>query len=238
MIRRHRDLLLVHFPANALLLWLAYEWLGVDESSTGKLLLSTFDALAILTLVCWLYGATMVWFRSPKPKLNDAFRAALGHLGALLGLAVAVLAAYGLISEASAVIGQPALKIASWLTWTLRTPVRPGGITAIFQTVFWLLRWAILPVLLLPVAAGIATQGRAGWRELRVRHPWRQWVLVPLIALATFWLPLLIVNWKPKSGSFGLELASFGIRALIAYGLFVLGNVMLQAFPQHPIHRR
>lgn len=228
MIRRHRDLLFVHFPANAMLLWLAYEWLGVDESSTGKLLLSTFDALAILTLICWLYGATMVWFRSPKPKLNDAFRSALRHLGGLLALAVAVLAIYGLISEASAAIGQPALKIASWLTWTLRTPVRPAGITFIFQAIFWLLRWAILPVLILPVAAAIATQGRAGWRTFRVRQPWRHWLLVPLIALATFWLPLLIVNWKPKSGSFGLELASFAMRAIIAYALFVIGNVALQ----------
>ena len=87
MIRRHRKLLLLHLVANALLLWLAYEWLGVDESTTGKLLLSGVDALAILSLVCWLYGASMVWFHTKEPRLNESFRTALRHLGGLLVLA-------------------------------------------------------------------------------------------------------------------------------------------------------
>ena len=215
MIRRNRGLLLLHAAANALLLWLAYEWLGVDESTTAKLFLSAADALAILTLICWLDGATLVWFRSGEEKLNDTFRISLRHVGWLLALAVAALAVYGLLEKSAAASGGPALKIASWLTWTLRTPVKPAAINAIFQGAFWLLRWAVLPILLLPAASAIAAQGRPAWRARR------QYAAIPLLALIGLWLPFLILDWKPKAPSFALELASFALRAAFAYALFI-----------------
>ena len=68
-----RKLCLLHLAANALLLWLGYEWLGVAESTRLRLALSAVDALAILALVCWLHGATFAYFRD-EPKINDAFR--------------------------------------------------------------------------------------------------------------------------------------------------------------------
>ena len=49
---------MLHLVANALLLWLGYEWLGVGESTALRLAWSALDALAILALVCWLHGAT------------------------------------------------------------------------------------------------------------------------------------------------------------------------------------
>ena len=99
MIRRNSKLLVLHLVANALLLWLAYEWLGVDESSTGRLLLSAMDAVAILALFCWLYGATLVWFHAPAPRLNESFRTALRHIGGLLALAIAGFVLYGLAAK-------------------------------------------------------------------------------------------------------------------------------------------
>ena len=215
MIRRNRSLLLLHAAANALLLWLAYEWLGVDESSSARLFLSAIDALAILTLICWLYGATLVWFRLGEEKLNDAFRIALRNVGWLLALAVGALTVYGLLEKGAAASGTPALKIASWLTWTLRTPVKPAAIHAIFQGTFWLLRWAALPILLLPAASAIATQGRPAWRAQR------RYVVIPLLALIGLWLPFIVLGWKPHAASFTLELASFTLRAGVAYALFI-----------------
>ena len=81
-----RKLFLLHLVANALLLWLGYEWLGVGESTRPRLLFSALDALAILALACWFHGATLVYFRAggPEPKINGAFRTALRHLPALL----------------------------------------------------------------------------------------------------------------------------------------------------------
>jgi hypothetical protein len=219
MIRRNRNLLLLHVAANALLMWLAYEWLGVDESTTGKLVLSAVDALAILTLVCWLYGTTLVWFRSEEPRLNASFRTALRHLGGLLLLAVVALAIYGLAAKGAGAVGGAAIKTASWLTWTIRRPVKPAAIASIFQAAFWLLRWVLLPLLLVPVASAIAAEGRLRWQRSR-RH-----LAIPVLALLGLWLPLVIVNWKPATAGFGMELASFTLRALVAYALF-LGSML------------
>jgi len=221
VIRRNSKLLVLHLAANALMLWLAYEWLGVDESSTRRLLLSAIDAVAILALFCWLYGATLVWFHVPAPRLNESFRAALRHIGGLLALAVAGLVLYGLAAKGAAAIEVPALKIASWLTWTFRTPVKPATITAILQATFWLLRWVVLPVLLLPLAGAIAVKGRNGWSHLLARRPWKLWIVIPLLALAGLCLPLIVLNWKPKPSGFALEFASFTLRAMVAYALFL-----------------
>ena len=219
MIRRHGKLLLLHAAANALLLWLAYEWLGVDETSTGKLVLSAVDALAILTLICWLYGTTLVWFRSDEPRLNASFRTALRHLGALLLFAVAALAVYGLVARGAGAMPGAAIKVASWMTWTIRRPVKPAAIATVFQTAVWLLRWVALPLLLVPIASAIAAEGRLHYR-LRRGHLW-----IPLLAVLGLWAPLAIVNWKPGSAGFGLELASFVLRAAMAYVLF-LGSML------------
>jgi hypothetical protein len=227
MIRRHRKLLLLHLVANALLLWLAYEWLGVDESNSGRLLLSGVDALAILSLVCWLYGASMVWFHAKEPRLNESFRTALRHLGGLLVLAIGALALYGLLGKLEAASAQPALKVASWLTWTFRRPVKPATITWIFNAIFWLFRWDVLPVLLLPVAARIAVRGRSGWGAIAARPPWLRWIVVPLLALAGLWLPFVILNWQPKAANFTLEFISFTLRALLAYLIFLASMLTL-----------
>jgi hypothetical protein len=222
VIRRNRKLLLLHAAANALLMWLAYEWLGVDESTTGKLVLSAVDALAILTLVCWLYGTTMVWFSSEEPKLNASFRTALRHLAGLLGLAVAALVVYFLLARGAAEVPGAALKVASWLTWTIRRPVKPPLIAGILQTLLWLLRWVVLPVVLVPVAAAIAREGRIHWQRSR-RH-----LLIPLLAVLGLWVPLMIVNWKPAASGFSMELASFSLRTAVAYALFV-GSMLAMA---------
>jgi len=227
MIRRHSKLLRVHVPANALLMWLAYEWLGVDESTVGRLLLSTVDAVAILTLVCWLWGATLVWFRSKAPTLNDSFRTSLRHIGGLLLIAIGTLILYGAIGSVAGNSGPAALKVASWLTWTLRKPVKPAAVAAIFTGIFWILRWAVLPVILIPAAAQVAAMGRSGWRALSLRHPWRQWVIAPVLALAGAWLPFVILNWKPKVNSFGFEFSSFLLRAALAYAIFLTAMLAL-----------
>ena len=48
-----RKLFLLHFVADALLLWLGYLWLGVAESSRALLVLSALSAVGILAVACW-----------------------------------------------------------------------------------------------------------------------------------------------------------------------------------------
>ena len=158
-----RKFFLLHLVINALLLWVAYEWLGVGESTRLRLLWSALYALAILALACWFHGATLVFFREGELKIKDAFAASLRQVPALLAAAILVLALYGLVAWAAAASGQPAFRLASWLTLKLRTPVKPVTVARIFLGGFWIVRWVLLPVALLPMASGIAAHG---WRGL------------------------------------------------------------------------
>ena len=221
-----RKLFLLHFVANALLLWLGYEWLGVGESTGARLVLSALDALAILALVCWLHGATFAFFRLGS-GINAAFRSALRDLVPLLIAALLVLVLYGAVAWAAAASPQPAFKLASWLTLKLRTPVKPTTIARAFNVGFWILRWAVLPVALLPMAAGIATRGWRGFGEFTWRAGWRYWLTVPLLLASGFILPFAVLAMVPAVKSFGHELLSFAVRALLAYLLLVSSALAL-----------
>src|ERR1039458_4143714 len=94
-----RKLFVLHLVANALLLWLGYEWLGVGESTRLRLAWSAVYALAVLALVCWLHGATLVFFgKAGELKIKDAFRTALRQVPVLLVAAILVLVLYGLLA--------------------------------------------------------------------------------------------------------------------------------------------
>ncbi|HXK06259.1 MAG TPA: hypothetical protein VMS37_27935 [Verrucomicrobiae bacterium] len=216
----------LHLAANALLLWLGYEWLSVGESTGARLAFSAVDALAILALACWLYGATLVFFGPAEGKLKDAFWTALRHLAPLLVAAIGVIAVYGVIVWLAAGIGQPAFRVASWLTMHLRKPVRPATVLRVFEAAIWLVRWVLLPVGLLPMLHGIAVRGWGGFGDFTWKTGLRYWVTVPVLLLAGVMLPGLLLAWAPR-GSFALELVSFSLRTLVAYLLFVGSMVTL-----------
>jgi hypothetical protein len=75
-----------------------------------------------------------------------------------------------------------------------------------------ILEWVIVPVLLLPLAAGT-------WRA-RLRE-WTFWVLCPVLLLLTVYVPWRLMNWVHWHGGLGLEMTSFIARWLVAWLLFV-----------------
>jgi hypothetical protein len=216
-----RKLCALHVVANALLLWLGYEWLGVAESTRLRLALSAVDALAILALACWLHGATFAYFRG-VPKINEAFRMALRNLLSLLAAVILVIVIYGLLAWAANAAGQPAFRLSSWLTLHLRKPVRPVAMARIFQGAFWIVRWVVLPVALLPMASGIAARGWRGFGEFTWRAGWRFWLGAPMLLLAGLQLPFVLLRWVPVFEPFALQMASFTARIGVGYLLFVV----------------
>ena len=216
-----RKFFLLHLVINALLLWVAYEWLGVGESTRLRLLWSALYALAILALACWFHGATLVFFREGELKIKDAFAASLRKVPALLAAALLVLVLYGLVSWAAGASGQPAFRLASWLTLKLRMPVKPVTVARIFLGGFWIVRWVLLPVVLLPMASAIAAHGWRGVGEISWRAGWRYWLEVPLLLAAGLLLPFVVLGWVPAVSGFTLEAISFLMRMLVAYLLFV-----------------
>ena len=221
-----RKLCLLHLAANALLLWLGYEWLSVAESTRLRLAVSALDALAILALVCWLHGATFVYFRD-VPKINEAFRVALRHLVALVTAAILVMVLYRFVNWAAGAAAQPAFRLASWLTLHLHKPVKPASVARVYQALFWIVRWIVLPVVLFPAASAIASRGWRGFGAIMHGSPLRYWVAVPVLLLLGLQLPFVLLRWVPPFDSFALQFASFSIRMVVAYLLFIAAALRL-----------
>ena len=196
----------VHLAGNALLLWLGYYWLGLGETRAATLAWSALMALLLLTLVCWLEGATFAYF-SDKRLLQ------LRRLPSFMALAVGLLAVYWALTQWSDYSSQPAFKVASYLTMTFRKPVKPAPILRLFNLVLWLVRWMVVPALALPIFCGIAAHRHA--------RRWWHWIATPVLLVCAFWLPLRLMGWKPLTGSFAMEMFSFVARLLVAYLLFV-----------------
>jgi hypothetical protein len=216
----------IHLAGNALLLWLGYYWLGLGESRAGALLWSVLVAAFLVCLTCLLYGASFAFFAGRSVKA--AFAAAQRHLAPLVAVAIALLAVYVLLLRFADAMDNPGFRLASWLTLKLRKPVKPATVQGIFHAVFWVVRWAVVPVLILPMVSAIASRGWAGFQAIASRcRVWRYWIEVPGLLLVALWEPLKLIGWVPHMHSFGGEMTSFVIRATVAYLLFVAGWLVL-----------
>jgi hypothetical protein len=220
-------LTLFHLLANALLLWLGYYWLGVGEGRMTALLWSFAVALAIIAFTGWTYGATFVFFSeaNQERRVVPAYRTALRHLAPLTLALLATLAVYYGLARWAGYSLNPASTLASYLTLKLRKPVSPQAVLRVFNGVLWVVRWVIVPVLLIPLLANIASRGWAGWRAFGSR--WFYWIAAPVALLCAMWIPLRLLGWVPHVGSFGAEMASFVVRAVLAYLLFIAGWLVL-----------
>ena len=83
MTRATRILCLMHFIGDALLLWLAYYWLSVGESTIGRLLWSAFLAVVITAAALWLHGSGFAFFVTDRSALQPALVTALRRLAPL-----------------------------------------------------------------------------------------------------------------------------------------------------------
>jgi hypothetical protein len=230
-----RQLAAVQLAGNAIALWLGYYWLSVGEARMGLLLWSFTVALLTAALFLWMHGAGLAY---PCDPYRPPFARSLGRLPALLAAAVLVLMLYigvGLLQDA---LRDPAFHLASWLTLKLRKPVKPATMLRVIAAIFWLIRWIALPILLLPWIRNIAAGGFAGFRPRRSFRSWHDRRLTPLLLLAALWLPSRVLAWHPPMSSFGLEMASFLVRAAIAYLLFVAGLLTLEGMPLVTQRRR
>ena len=229
MTRTTRSLCIVHVLANGLLLWLAYEWLSLGESTVARLAGSAAAALALLGLACWLHGAAFASFRrGVEPGLGKALRTTLRHLAPLLLMTMGALALYAFLTWWAGYSTTPAAKLASWLTLQFRKPIRPATVMRYFNAVLWMVRWVLLPADLLPLFSGIAARGWRGFGEFGWRRESRLYRLeAPVLVLCALWLPLRLLNWVPRVNGFRMEMLSFTLRAGGAYLLFVGAALLL-----------
>jgi hypothetical protein len=147
----------------------------------------------------------------------------LRNLLPLLVVAAIAGALYWLLQWLLGRAESPAFKVASWLTLHLRKPVRPVLILSIITWKVRIVEWVVVPVLLLPLAAGVAGDG---WRGVsrawlaRLRS-WVFWIGCPVLLLLAVYVPWRLFHWVPWQGGLAVEMTSFIARWLIAWLLFV-----------------
>ncbi len=212
-----------HLLGNALVLWLGYLWLSVAESDTAHLFGSALLILLLVCLAAWLHATALIFFRRqavPPFSLRDCAKVALQHLPAILLLFLLALLLYWGLNVTNAHLENPAFQLASWLTLTLRKPVAPSSVLAVFHGITWLLRWFLLPALIAPVAAAVSIGGFQQFRFAIVKPQlWRSLKIFAAL-LGALWLPARLLHWIPAMPSFSAEMASFLLRGSIAYLLF------------------
>jgi hypothetical protein len=229
MTRTHRNLALLHLPANAVLLWLAYEWLSMGESTMSRLVGSLAAAILILLLAGWLHGATFASFRlGAQPGIAASFRTVFKHLLPVLVVMLGAIAIYAFLTWWSGYSVRPATQLASWMTFHFRKPVKPATVLRYFSAVLWMVRWVLLPTDLLPLFSGVASRGWPGLGEFGWRRYSRLYRLeVPVLVLCALWVPLWLINWVPSTSGFTIEMVSFVSRTVVAYLLFVVSALLL-----------
>lgn len=226
MMRPTAILALIHALLSALLLAIGYYWLGVGEGRLPVLAWSFLVAFALIGLISWTYGASLVFFE--QRQIGPAYRTTLRNLVPVLLLVLIALTVYFLLAAWASYSPDPASTLASYLTLKTRKPVSPAAVLRVFNAVLWIVRWIILPVLLVPVLANIASRGWSGFRSFgSLAARWVYWLAAPASLLCAFWIPLRLLGWVPHAGSFGAEMASFILRAALAYLLFIAGWLLL-----------
>ena len=216
----------LHLAGNALLLWLGYYWLGIGEARAAALAWSALVGLVLLAAACWLHGATFAWFRAPfEPRV---FPRTLRRVAPLVVLVLVIAVIYLLLDRLQEWSSGPGFSLASWLTLKLRKPVKPAAVLNFFAWLFRVLRWAVVPVFVLPLAADVASTGWAGFKACsRMAGKWRYWIAAPVLLVLALWAPLAIIGWVPSLESFAMQMASFVVRLLAAYLLFTASWLVL-----------
>jgi hypothetical protein len=229
MTGRLTRLIAVHLIGNAALLGLAYYWLGVGESNAANLTLSFALILIALFGAAWLHGTSLAYFRDPEAgRLRAIPRNPGGRWLPLVLLAIVAIVIYCAAEYWNPVSADRINHTASYLTLTFQKPVRPATIESMFNKIWWVVKWIVIPLLLLPIASSVAVHGWRGFTEFGAkRKSWIYWLAIPILVVLAVWLPFRLMNWTPVMSSFSMEMTSVVARFGLAYLLFVAGCLLL-----------
>jgi hypothetical protein len=210
-----KKLWLLQVVGNALAFGALYRWLGLRDSKMSQLVMTAVFGLLILVPWLWLQDSTMAYCADRSRGLWGTFRKSLSTLAIFSAVIVGFAAMFWALGRLEGPLADAGQKTASWLTLHLRKPIKPQTWITIYISLLWAVRWIVLPVLMLPIASGVA-RGVRGFRASRVF--WLQYLIALVIG---YWIPALLMHWVPNLSGTAAQVASFVLRFGIAYLLMV-----------------
>jgi len=213
-----RRLWLLQAIGNALLFWCAFVWLGIRDSKALQLTETAVLGLLILVPWLWLQNGTLAYCGDRSQGLWPAFRKSLRTLVLFTVITVVFVVLFWALGKLEAPLAKAGQQTASWLTFHLRKPIKPVTWARSYLAILWGVRWILLPVLALPIAAGAALHGARGmWRRASSIF-WLEY----LIALGIgFYVPSVLMGWVPKLSGTTAQVLSLVLRFGVAYALVI-----------------
>ncbi len=223
---------LLQFLANAALVLVFVWWLHISEAHWWNLLFSLLLIFLIVAVALALHGGTLIYFQSAHRDraalLRPAFRRAFTHLPAIFVWALFFFFLrywIGRLDDYTYTL--PGYLRSEFPAW-LRRMISEPRLDSIYSGLVSLLRWVILPGLLLPFALFSADRGfrgliafRDGRRTLRSLG---YWITLVVAAILGVWCVEAIMGWTldPKTATLPAEETSLAFRLLFAYllGIF------------------
>lgn len=223
---------LLQFAGNVMLFLALIWWLRPHEANWWQLLYSSVVILLAAAAALVLHGGTLNYFENVHqdrasripPSLRNAFK----HLPALIVWALIFFTLQWLIGKLDeSDVSLPGYLRSEFPAW-LRRMISEPALDSIYRSLVWLLRWIILPGLLLPLA--LACSGN-GFRGLVAFRDWARtvrslgyWITLLLAAALGVGCVGSIMGWRldPKTATLGAEETSLAFRLLFAYllGIF------------------
>jgi hypothetical protein len=213
-----KRLWLMQATGNALLFWCVFTWLGIRDSRPAQLMETAILGLLILIPWLWLQDGAFVYCGDRSQGLWGAYRRGAKTLVIFSAIVIAFVLLFWALGRLEGPLATGGQRTASWLTFHLRKPVKPASWARGYVALLWCVRWIVLPVVMLPIAAGAAMDGTRGiWRRAG-RVFWVEYVIA---LVAGFYVPSLLIHWVPRLTGTSAQVASFVLRIGIAYVLMI-----------------
>jgi hypothetical protein len=217
---------LLQAVANPFLFALLVGWLLIPERRGWHLGASLVSVLFLATAALLLQAGALAYFADEEAApagLRAAYGRAFRNLASFAFCVAAVYFLWGISHRLDA--HQSALpSYVRSMPSVMRRHISRAELIDAHAALIFLVRWIILPGLLLPFAAAAALSGFRGFGQGRVAA-WRAirsgwyWLTITIAAVAGVLVTSSLVEWRPlaRGESISAESASMTIRLLMAY---------------------
>ena len=245
---RHPGLWLLQLFGNVIVGLLFVWWLNIGVANWWEIFLNVVVALIVFFLALLLHGGTMNYCAEvtddKSAKLRPAFKRALRNLLAFAIWAFILHFVHALRHMDNYQYSFPGYLRSEFPAW-LRRHVSEEGVRSLYQGILFLLRWIVIPGLLLPLGLLCIQKGFRGfisfreWGRMLRNLPY--WIVIVLAALIGVYCGGLIVSdWRlnPQTSTLGGEESFAAFRLFFAYLLAIFSwlwvcFMLAKARPQH-----